>query len=64
MSPEARVKLAEQLLESVEADPSEIDALWVVEARRRLAEIEEGKAQTIPAEEVFRSLESRLNREH
>ena len=52
LSPEAKVKLAEQLLESVEADRREIDALWVVEAHRRLAELEEGKVQTIPAEEV------------
>jgi putative addiction module component (TIGR02574 family) len=64
LSPDDKVKLAEKLLESVEAaDPKEIEELWLVEARRRLQELQEGTAHTIPAEDVFRSLDARLNRE-
>ena len=59
-----KVKLAEQLLDSAEPiDQEEIDALWVIEIRRRLQDLDEGKAHTIPAEEVFRSLDARLNRD-
>jgi putative addiction module component (TIGR02574 family) len=61
---EVKVKLAEQLLDSAEPiDEKEIDALWVIEIHRRLQDLEEGKAHTIPAEEIFRSLDARLDRD-
>lgn len=45
---EARAKLADQLLESLDGpDQKRIDALWAEEAERRLREIEEGKVETI-----------------
>jgi putative addiction module component (TIGR02574 family) len=60
LPPELKSKLAEQLLDSLQVEQAEIDAAWLDEARRRLQEIEDGQVQTIPAEEVFRSLDARL----
>ena len=61
---EARIMVAEQLLDSVgPVNQTDVDAEWVTEAQRRLRELNEGKAQTVSAEEVFRSLDVRLGRE-
>ena len=58
---ELKLKLAEQLLESVApVDQAEIDLAWLVEVRRRLKDLEEGKAHTIPAEDVFAAIDARL----
>jgi putative addiction module component (TIGR02574 family) len=58
---ETKLKLVEQLLDSVEPlDQAEIDRAWVVEVRRRLKDLEEGKAHTIPAEDVFAAIDARL----
>lgn len=59
-----RAKLADQLFDSLDAvrddhDP-EITALWLDEARRRLAELESGAVTAIPAEAVF--AQARKNR--
>jgi putative addiction module component (TIGR02574 family) len=57
LPPEARVQLAETLLDSVTpADHVAIEAAWGEEAERRLREYEAGKVQAIPASEVFRDL--------
>ncbi|HEY6457759.1 MAG TPA: addiction module protein [Steroidobacteraceae bacterium] len=45
----------------VAADP-EIDALWLDEAQRRGQEIDEGLVQCVPAEDVFKRLESTLKK--
>jgi putative addiction module component (TIGR02574 family) len=51
---DSKLKLAEQILESIDpVDQADIDAAWVVEVNRRLEELERGDAQTIPAEQVF-----------
>jgi len=49
-----RIDLADRILTSLNppTDP-EIDALWAVEAERRVKEIEVGKVQLVPGEEVF-----------
>ncbi|MCD6048997.1 MAG: putative addiction module component [Verrucomicrobia bacterium] len=49
--------LMDRLVESLEhqLDP-EIEKLWLVEARRRLEELQSGKVQAIPADDVFREL--------
>jgi putative addiction module component (TIGR02574 family) len=61
LPPKLKVKLAEELLESVEPlNQPEIDHAWVIEVRRRLRDVQEGKAHTIPAEEAFRSIDARL----
>lgn len=53
LSPEERVRLAEELLATVqEIDPG-VEAAWDEEIKRRLEEIDSGKAKLIPAEEVF-----------
>lgn len=50
-----RAKLAAQLLSSLD-DPgeSEVEKLWVEEAKRRLAAYRAGRVEAIPADEVFR----------
>ena len=51
----ARAKLAEKILLSLDAPSDEENLqLWVLEAQRRLKDLREGKAQEVPAEEVFR----------
>jgi putative addiction module component (TIGR02574 family) len=53
LSPEDRVRLAEELLATVQEVDPEIEAAWDEEIRRRIAEIDGGTAKLIPAEEVF-----------
>ena len=53
LPPEDRVRLAEELLASVQEADADVDAAWEEEIKRRIAEIESGKAKLIPAEEVF-----------
>ncbi len=53
LSPEDRVRLAEELLASVQEPDAEVDAAWAEEIKRRIAEIDSGKARLIPADEVF-----------
>jgi putative addiction module component (TIGR02574 family) len=55
LSLEARAKLAERIILSLDAPSDEENLqLWVLEAERRLKELREGRAKEIPAEEVFR----------
>jgi len=65
---EERVVLAQRVWNSVEHfASSEIEKAWMDEADRRWVEIEEGKAQCLPADEVMRrareSLEADANTE-
>ena len=53
LPPEERVRLAEELLSSVQDSDNEVDAAWEEEIKRRIEEIESGTAKLIPAEEVF-----------
>ena len=53
LPPEERVRLAEKLLATVHEVDAEVDAAWDQEIQRRLAEIDNGTAKLIPAEEVF-----------
>jgi putative addiction module component (TIGR02574 family) len=58
---DARAALAKQLLDSLaEPTPSEVQDRWVAEAKRRYGELKAGRARSIPSEEVFERLESRL----
>ncbi len=52
---DARARLAEKLILSLDV-PSDKENLhlWVVEAERRLKDLREGRANEIPAEEMFR----------
>jgi putative addiction module component (TIGR02574 family) len=59
---EERGQLSEDLRDSVRtAEEREIEAAWVVEAERRLQEIEDGTAQLIPAEVVMRELKAKYS---
>ena len=50
-----RAELAKWIVQSLdELSESEIEALWVEEAERRLDELEKGLATEIPTEEVLR----------
>lgn len=44
-----------------ERDP-DVDAAWLEEAKRRDQEIDDGVVETIPADEVFRTLEASLKK--
>ena len=60
---DARVMLAEDLLESLDAkDQQRIDALWAEEAERRDKEMEDGSVTAIPGEVVMNRLRSRYKR--
>jgi putative addiction module component (TIGR02574 family) len=47
-----RARLAERLLASLDED-SEIEAAWAAEVERRLADVESGRVQMIPADEAI-----------
>ena len=50
---EDRAKLAEQLLDSVDAlSDEEFDAAWADEAEKRARDVREGKSITVPGEVV------------
>jgi putative addiction module component (TIGR02574 family) len=58
LSEDARVDLAEALLESVEHEPAEdgADEAWSAEAKRRLAEVHSGAVKPVPWEEAQRQI--------
>jgi putative addiction module component (TIGR02574 family) len=60
LSREEKVRLAEELLASVDdaAQPA-LDAVWGEEAERRIDALDAGTTKPIPAGEVFRELEAR-----
>jgi putative addiction module component (TIGR02574 family) len=59
--PEARAALAGSLLESLEEHPPDqgMEAAWSEEIKRRIEEVDSGKVQLIPFEEVRRRLMAR-----
>jgi len=60
---EDRIYLADRLLESLNAPTREdIEQAWAKEAERRIEEIESGKVDTIPGEQVFREIRERLRK--
>jgi len=63
LPPGMRATLADHLLTSLAGpDQKRIDALWAEEAEQRLREIDDGKVQTIPGEEVMNKLRVRHKR--
>lgn len=62
---EERARLAVSLicsLEETSEDPEEVEKLWLVEADRRLREIQSDSVKAIPAEEVLNRLRSKRSR--
>jgi putative addiction module component (TIGR02574 family) len=54
LSAEERARLAEAMTESLrEAMPSDIQATWEAEIKRRVEAYERGEATLVPAEDVF-----------
>jgi putative addiction module component (TIGR02574 family) len=60
---EARAALAGSLLESLDDEPADegVEAAWNDEIKRRIEEIDSGKVQMIPYEEVRRRLAALLS---
>ncbi|MDY7005588.1 MAG: addiction module protein [Cyanobacteriota bacterium] len=57
LPPGSRAMLAEHLLKSLDADSQqEIDALWEIEAEKRIAEVEQGKVEIVSRQQVFKNL--------
>lgn len=50
---EERAMVADRILRSLNPPNPDIDQKWAVVARRRLAELQSGKSQAIPGDEVF-----------
>ncbi len=53
LDPADRFELVDQILHSLDRPDPEIDRVWHEEAVRRLTAHRAGKAQGIPAEEIF-----------
>ena len=53
LKPAERLRLLEVIYESLDRPDSEIDEVWYDEAEGRLAAIESGRLNCLPAEEVI-----------
>ena len=61
LSADDRAQLASELIVSLDdLSESEIERLWLDEAVRRDAEVDNGTARLIPADEVFAAARARL----
>lgn len=57
-----RAALAGLLIESLEGEPDpDVEAAWAAEIERRVADMDSGKVQGIPWEQVRKRLLDRLN---
>ena len=60
---ESRARLADLLVESLDADElGRIDRLWIDEAKRRRDEVRSSRVETIPGEEGLRKVRDALGR--
>lgn len=61
---EARAFIADELYESLEERPADarIEAAWAKEIERRVADLDAGRAKTVPWSEVNRRVEAILTR--
>jgi putative addiction module component (TIGR02574 family) len=58
-----RASLVEKLLQSLNLPTeAEVNRLWVEEAERRVAQIEAGKVELIPGEQVFAKIRAKYQR--
>lgn len=53
LSAEERAKLAESMLESLQAPVSEVEVAWAEEIERRVAAFDRREIPSYPAEDVF-----------
>ncbi|KNZ34024.1 MAG: hypothetical protein AD742_00860 [Methylibium sp. NZG] len=61
LSPEERAELIERLILSVVPAPP-LSAAWQAEIERRISDMDAGRTQPIPAEEVFARIDEKLRR--
>ncbi len=63
LPPEARAALAGSLLESLEEEPADenVEAAWSEEIKRRIDDVDSGRVQMMPYEEVRRRLAALLS---
>ena len=60
---ESRARLADILVESLDAaDLTNLDHLWITEAKRRRDEVRAGETETIQGDEALRSVRDSLSR--
>ena len=57
-----RAMLANRLLESLNHPEPGIDAEWATIAEERVSKIKSGKVKTIPGDEVFRKIQSKMRK--
>lgn len=57
---EERAQVVDSLLRSLNPPEAEIDREWAEEARRRLAELRSGAAESVAGEEVFEKVWKRF----
>jgi putative addiction module component (TIGR02574 family) len=60
--PERVGELVDRLTEDLHASAPEIEAAWKTEIHRRIEEIESGKVQGVPGEEVLARIQKILQR--
>lgn len=58
LPPEDRVRLAEELLASLDPHVSDVELAWEKEIRRRVAEVEQGLVELVPAKAAFAQVRS------
>ena len=60
---ESRARLADLLVESLDADEiGRIDQLWTAEAKRRRDEVRSGRVKTVPGDQARRRVRDLLKR--
>lgn len=61
LPPESRARLADLLVESLDANaPGPIDYLWLAEAKRRRDEVRSGRVRSIPGEEALQDVRNSI----
>jgi putative addiction module component (TIGR02574 family) len=63
LSTSDKEELLRSLWEELDGPPdSDVEAAWLEEIQRRDLELEQGKVESVPAEEVFRRLRATLKK--
>jgi len=60
LPPEDRIRLAEELLASLDPHVADVERAWDLEIRKRVAEVEQGLVALIPAKTAFAEVRSIL----
>lgn len=60
LPPEERIRLAEELLASLDPHVADVEHAWALEIRKRVAEVEQGLVELVPAKTAFAEVRSIL----